>query len=259
MEWAKDLFKKIHESWLCWYWLEWMDHISQIIWCLLLCRGMWISNAQDCPAIKSCYNPEHRKSSRNHSRHPRTLLCSWQNELTQCPVLRWEQKRCFKGISQYVGWNLRLPISSYKHIFNETQAYWASAKWEINPLVLMNECKPTVPLQKAWGETKTIHVLYWKDMSYCHHLSFIFIFQEFNFYKYLLNPPSQDTRPLERNLSVKFSIIKGLKYVFICYFSDYFISSVNQEDGKWTCKGRLILEYHFCTQIKTFCLKHSYS
>ena len=72
----------------------------------------------DCPAIKPCYNPEHRKSSRNHSWHPRTLLCSWQNELTQCPVLRWEQKRCFKGISQYVGWNLWLPISSY--IFNET-------------------------------------------------------------------------------------------------------------------------------------------
>lgn len=45
------------------------------------------------------------------------------------------------------------------------------------------------------------------------------------------------------------------KICFYLLFSDYFISSVNQEDGKWTCKGRLILEYHFCTQIKNFCLK----
>ena len=44
----------------------------------------------------------------------------------------------------------------------------------------MNEGKPKIPLQKAHGETKPIHVLTWKDMTYCHHLSFIFILQEYN-------------------------------------------------------------------------------
>lgn len=44
----------------------------------------------------------------------------------------------------------------------------------------MNECKPTIPLQKALGETKTIYVNTWKDTSYCHRVSFTFIFQESN-------------------------------------------------------------------------------
>lgn len=152
---------------------------------LLINEAITISfSVLDCPAIKSCYDSEHRKSSRNHSWHPRTLLRSWQNELTQCPVLRWEQKCCSKGISQYVSWNLCLPISSYQHIFNKAHkscpTALGSCKGKMDPLVLMNQCKSPIPLQKACRETKAMHVLASKDRSYCHHLSSIFIFQEFS-------------------------------------------------------------------------------
>lgn len=121
-----------------------------------------------CQTVKSRYNPEHRESSGNHSRHPRALLCSWQNELTQCPVLRWEQKRCFEGIPQYVSWNLCLPISSYKYIFNNTYRYCLTAlgscELEMNPLDLTNECKSTILLQKACGEMTMVHAPIWKNM-----------------------------------------------------------------------------------------------
>lgn len=173
------------------YMLYWETKNSIIVVIFQVHLGTWLLineaitisfSVPDCPAIKSCYYSEHRKSSRNHSWHPRTLLRSWQNELTQCPVLRWEQKCCFKGISQYVSWNLCLPISSYKYTFNKAHkscpTALGSCKGEINPLVLMNQCNSTISLQKAHGETKTMHVLTSKDRSYCHHLSFIFIFQE---------------------------------------------------------------------------------
>lgn len=230
---------------------ETKSYIIVVIFWVHLGKGLLINEAitisfsvLDCPAIKSCYNSEHRKSSRNHSWHPRTLLCSWQNELTQCPVLRWEQKCCFKGISQYVSWNLCLPISSYKHTFNKAHkscpTALGSCKGEMNPLVLMSQCKSPIPLQKACRETKTIHVLASRDRSYCTVIIFHIRLPGIQcFYRYLPNPPSQDTWCLERNLSVKFSIIKGLKYVFICYFLTILSLQLTKKMGSELAKAGL--------------------